>query len=49
VGSVLRGESSARLSARLDSEDGEREVESIVTLGLEARVSDASHQPLDSD
>jgi len=45
VASVLHGENSARLSAHLESKD----VEAAVTMGLEPRVTDASHQPLDAD
>lgn len=45
VASVLHGENSAHLLAHLETKD----VDATVTMGLEPRVTDASHQPLDAD
>ncbi len=49
VASVLRGENAARLTARIDSNGGERNVDAAVTLGLDARITAASPQPLEDD
>jgi hypothetical protein len=49
VRSVLRGDDAAHLVARVDAKSGVREVDARVTIGLDARITDASHQPLEDD